>query len=1207
VGPEELPNDSSPPRDPLTGLPLRQGFLDAFAARPEKSGAAVFCMDIDGMRALNDSEGRQTGDAVIAASGAAAADALDTGPVVARDGPDSFAFFVPELTRDAAAAVAEDVSSRASSAASTVAGRLVTLSVGVALWTEDPAGPSELLGAARRAARSAREGGNGRTVFAADLPPLEGPDLVLEGLPCPVLVGRDREVENFRSRLERSHEEPGFLFVRGEAGSGKTRLLRDCLSIAREEGAAAGYCACRPTDPAMPFAVLARALTEYADAELEARDSLLTDLSREEIEVVVPLFSRAGAPLFFGGRGAPKSAAVPEKRRSLAASGFLGILRSAAEGRELALLLDEMTWLDAASLTVLRRAADERALGLVVVGAFNERSARDAGGRLRPAAALFQARGSASNVWETRLRKLGPDDAARMVSGIVPDRPEDDALDKALFGVTGGNPLFLEGLLRRLAIHRQVSGRGETAKLSLDPAQVPRTLDALLDETVAVLPDELAHTAMAAAAAGEPVGPTELADALGLSVAECQGSVDWLLRLRLFEPPLPGGQAVSPASTRIAERIVERAEPDFLELVHAAYAEGAAAAGRQAAEAYHLGFTADAEAAERARAAAREEALEAWSETDEAYEGPSPTSSSAARPSPAPATPATPAAPVGAGEDAAWRPPVADSGGEPLKGDPPGPADATPSAPPSARSKGITARFEATGQFPKADGSPPPASGTPPPDTSTPTPTPTSSPSPSLSSGAPVAGDEGAAETLPAASDRAEEAAPPREATPPTGAQVAETQPSRPELDALGPEEILDVEGIPPGGGPIRIGDEGHARHVLAALDDLLERNERATASAVIWRVFAAFEVEDGDGRKRLARLLSEIEQRIWRTMVVEAYKALEDTLDREIKREEDPETLDLLAQSAARAVHAFLLAGQYSRIARLGRRLTRLESGAGKVALGHLARTDFFDLLMSDLASESTERSLGALEALEPVGSAVQDRLADVVRTSPDYRLRHLAAKALCSSGSGGGVRAIAQIMDDMPEEEYENIISVVDALGLELDIAEDEIVAALNYPSERVRRAAVSVAYRMPSASALGILQHAIDDGGALGGVRTLHAIGELRLVAALPIVHKQLVDSRDPEVIRAGARALGRMAADPDVPALRAVKLLGKVLERLPTVSKDEEGEHAALATVWALGQYSLPEARESIGSAKGYPSVKVAAAAAKELASGPGDGA
>jgi hypothetical protein len=309
---------------------------------------------------------------------------------------------------------------------------------------------------------------------------------------------------------------------------------------------------------------------------------------------------------------------------------------------------------------------------------------------------------------------------------------------------------------------------------------------------------------------------------------------------------------------------------------------------------------------------------------------------------------------------------------------------------------------------------------------------------------------------------------------------------------------------------------------------------------------------------------------------------------------------LDLLAQAAARSVHAFLLAGQYSRIEHLGRRLMRLESGAGKAALAHLARTDFFDMLMSDLESDSVERSHGALAALAPIAEPVQDRLVDVIRTSGDYRLRHLAARALSSVRPGGGVRAIAQIMEDMPEQEYEQIISVVDALGLDQEVAEGEIVAALNYPSERVRRAAVSVAYRLPSSSALGILQRAIDEGGALGGVRTLHAIGELRLVPALPIVHKQLVDSRDPEVIRAGARALGRMATDPDVPALRAVKLLASVLERLPSLADDDEAEHAAMAAVWALEQYGLPEATGAIEAAKSYPSVKVAACVAKALA-------
>jgi diguanylate cyclase (GGDEF)-like protein len=1174
--PDQLPGDEHSPGDPLTGLPLRHALLATIAAQPDRAGAGLLYADIDGLGALNAASGREAGDAAIAAAGGAVADALPACAILARDASDSFAAFVPGLSREDAARLAEGVASHASAAS----GLEITMSVGVALWSDVDKEPADLLAAAQRAARAAREAGGGRVAFASDLGSPEGPELVLERLSCPVFVGRDREIEIFRARLETSYEEPGFFFVRGEPGSGKTRFLRELAAVASAEGAAVAQCACRAADAGRPFAALARSLADYADAELEARDSLLTDLSREEIEVLVPIFAGAGVPLFLVGRGAPKSAAVPEKRRRLAVSGLVAMLRSAAEGRAIALFMDEITLLDAASLEALRLGVHGGAFGLIVVGTFNERAGRDASGRLRPAAALFQARGSASNVWETRLRKLAPEDVARMTSAILPGRPEGDRLDEALFGATGGNPLFLTGLFRWMAIHRQVAGRGEDMTISFDPATAPRTVDALIDATIGILPGELAHAAVAAAAAGGPVRAAEIADALGLSEAECQGSVDWLLRLGLFEPSGPGSVAVCPASGRIAERAVGFAEPDFLEPVHAAYAERAGEAGLRAEEAYHLGFTADAEALEHALTAARSEALEIWS--DDGNAGPP-----AAAPEPPPPT-ATDAIPPPGGE-AEWRPPIPNSGEEP---EAPGPIAARETEvvrPPPARGRSITARFEASGEFPRAGSRPqkPAVEEAPPPPAAPPS---VEAPMPTPPEGARVARRS---ETTVAAGG-------------PLPVKVPAPSPERPELDQLAPEPILAVEGIEPGGGPIRFEDEAHAERVLAGLDELLERNERATTSAVIWRVFSAFEVEDAAGRKRLAGFLPGIESRIWRTRVVESYKALEDTLSRELKREEDPETLDLLAQSASRAVHAFVLAGQYSRIAHLGRRLMGLESGAGKAALGHLARTDFFDLLMSDLASESAERSLGALAALEPVAEAVQDRLVDVTRTSPDYRLRHLTARALASSGPGGGVRAIAQIMDDMPEEEYENIISIVDALGLEPSIAEDEIIAALNFPSERVRRAAVSVAYRMPSSSALGILQHAIDEGGALGSVRTLHAIGELRLVAALPIVHKQLVDSQDPEVIRAGARALGRMATDPDVPELRAVKLLGRVLERLPSVSDDEVGEHAALAVVWALSQYSLPEAREAIESARGYPSVKVVAAAAKELARGKAEG-
>jgi hypothetical protein len=72
---------------------------------------------------------------------------------------------------------------------------------------------------------------------------------------------------------------------------------------------------------------------------------------------------------------------------------------------------------------------------------------------------------------------------------------------------------------------------------------------------------------------------------------------------------------------------------------------------------------------------------------------------------------------------------------------------------------------------------------------------------------------------------------------------------------------------------------------------------------------------------------------------------------------------------------------------------------------------------------------------------------------------------------------------------------------------------------------------------------------------------------------------------------------MAADPDVPGLRAVRLLGDVLHRLPGFPDAEKSERAALAALWALGQYRIPEAKGFVEAASSYPSKKVAAFARK----------
>jgi diguanylate cyclase len=87
--------------DPLTGLLNRRG-LDAAlatalqAARPGQP-TAVFLLDLDGFKAINDDLGHEVGDALLVAVGARLRSQVRAGDAVARPGGDEFVVVVPML------------------------------------------------------------------------------------------------------------------------------------------------------------------------------------------------------------------------------------------------------------------------------------------------------------------------------------------------------------------------------------------------------------------------------------------------------------------------------------------------------------------------------------------------------------------------------------------------------------------------------------------------------------------------------------------------------------------------------------------------------------------------------------------------------------------------------------------------------------------------------------------------------------------------------------------------------------------------------------------------------------------------------------------------------------------------------------------------------------------------------------------------------
>jgi diguanylate cyclase (GGDEF)-like protein len=162
--------------DALTGLLNRRGFterLEVEVARAHRDGAglALVMLDLDGFKAVNDREGHEMGDRVLARIGAILAATIRDGDVAARIGGEEFVLVLPREGAREAAVVAERV--RALSAGperrashGVPGGASLTLSAGVAAASA-PHDGADLLERADRALYAAKAAGRDRVMVDA--------------------------------------------------------------------------------------------------------------------------------------------------------------------------------------------------------------------------------------------------------------------------------------------------------------------------------------------------------------------------------------------------------------------------------------------------------------------------------------------------------------------------------------------------------------------------------------------------------------------------------------------------------------------------------------------------------------------------------------------------------------------------------------------------------------------------------------------------------------------------------------------------------------------------------------------------------------------------------------------------------------------------------------------------------------------------------
>lgn len=286
----------------------------------------------------------------------------------------------------------------------------------------------------------------------------------------PVLIGRATQVEYLYRRLT---EDCGSetVIISGEAGIGKSRLMREARTLAEGAGFEVLQGSCFERDSALPYSLvidlLRNHLLDRSPAEVEA---LMGDLGCEIAKLVPELTVRC--PTFVP---TPSLDAEQEKRRLFHALSQL--FSRLGQRRPLLVVFEDMHWADETTLDFLvqccRHLATRQQSGRAVL-LITYRTDDAPPSLVHVLAELDRLRLAV----EIPLDQLTRAETEVMVGAILrqhhPLRRE--FMDR-LFNLTEGNPFFVEETLK--AMHVTAAGSvegGEVDRLPLDLVAVPRTV-----------------------------------------------------------------------------------------------------------------------------------------------------------------------------------------------------------------------------------------------------------------------------------------------------------------------------------------------------------------------------------------------------------------------------------------------------------------------------------------------------------------------------------------------------------------------------------------------------------------------------------------------------------------------------------------------------------------------------------------------------------
>jgi tetratricopeptide (TPR) repeat protein len=394
----------------------------------------------------------------------------------------------------------------------------------------------------------------------------------ISGLSQSRFIGRELEFEDLKEHLESCIQGEGRLvFVVGEAGIGKTRLISELSEYAKSKDVLSLSGRCLYHENAEPYLPFIDAFGEFIIGRKGTGDDSISTPTSEEFYAMglVGIFGSSSSTDVFNSSSDDDDIVSmgllpiqedddeegsrvirkinPQQERAKLFESLSQLVIEVSSERPLLLVLDDLQWADDGSLQLLHYLARNiQSSRVMICGAYRPEELKNIHGDGHPLAKTLRRMSPEKLYHEITLDRFDDKQSTSMIESILKKKDIPESFTKKLYEESEGNPFFIEEVAKSLVNEGLINVQNYTWETKFDPSKIhiPGTIKDVIGRRIDRLDSETKAILRYASAIGNRFSFTILHRISGVDEEALIDSIDALIAFNMIHEDLESKEEV---------------------------------------------------------------------------------------------------------------------------------------------------------------------------------------------------------------------------------------------------------------------------------------------------------------------------------------------------------------------------------------------------------------------------------------------------------------------------------------------------------------------------------------------------------------------------------------------------------------------------------------------------------------------------------------